>query len=421
MNVKTFTKHSGVYHTIDELRRYWAEENVQVSDIVDSEGHQYVDLVMEGGGVLGIALLGYTYTLEQVGIRFLGIGGTSAGSINALLLAAVGEKQLPKSEILIEELANKDFYDFVDGGPRVRRSIEFALSGPSWVRGALHFLRVRPMLWNELGLNPGSAFHEWVTGILDRAGIADTASLLHRVSAMPPAGLRKRSGEFLKEGEVTPRLALIAAEVSTETKVEFPRMASLFWEDPDGVNPADFVRASMSVPGFFQPFQVEDIPRNGAAALDRWRESAGYKNEIPETCYFIDGGIMSNFPIDVFHRPNKVPLAPTFGAKLGEDNRYQDIRGPGSLTGAIFNSARHCLDYDFITRNPDYRQLVTNIDTGKHNWLNFRLSDTEKLDLFQCGVRSAAQFLRTFNWQRYKGMRQHLADAHSMSGANQTP
>lgn len=38
--------------------------------------------VMEGGSVLGIALTGYTYVLQQAGIRFLGIGGTSAGSIN---------------------------------------------------------------------------------------------------------------------------------------------------------------------------------------------------------------------------------------------------------------------------------------------------------------------------------------------------
>ena len=35
------------------------------SDIVDEFGNQYVDLVQEGGGVLGIALLGYTYVLEE--------------------------------------------------------------------------------------------------------------------------------------------------------------------------------------------------------------------------------------------------------------------------------------------------------------------------------------------------------------------
>ncbi len=32
----------------------------EYSDIIDAGDHQYVDLVMEGGGVLGIALTGYT-------------------------------------------------------------------------------------------------------------------------------------------------------------------------------------------------------------------------------------------------------------------------------------------------------------------------------------------------------------------------
>ena len=50
-----------------------------VSDIRDRHGNQYVDLVMEGGGVLGVALAGYSYVLESAGLRFLGLGGTSAG------------------------------------------------------------------------------------------------------------------------------------------------------------------------------------------------------------------------------------------------------------------------------------------------------------------------------------------------------
>ena len=60
------------------------------SDIVDAEGHQYVDLVQEGGGMLGIALVGYSYVLEQAGIRFFSLAGTSAGAINTLMLAAIG-------------------------------------------------------------------------------------------------------------------------------------------------------------------------------------------------------------------------------------------------------------------------------------------------------------------------------------------
>ena len=35
--------------------------------------------------MLGIALVGYTYALEKVGIRFRHVGGTSAGAIPALV------------------------------------------------------------------------------------------------------------------------------------------------------------------------------------------------------------------------------------------------------------------------------------------------------------------------------------------------
>ena len=49
------------------------------------------------------------------------------------------------------------------------------------------------------------------------------------------------------------------------------------------------------------------------ARISRW--------EPPEVCTLVDGGIMSNFPIDLFHRPEKVPAAPTFGAKLSTDQR----------------------------------------------------------------------------------------------------
>jgi predicted acylesterase/phospholipase RssA len=61
---------------------------------------------MEGGGVLGVALVGYAYVLEEMGVRFLRVGGTSAGSINAVLVAGLGTLEQRKSERIIEELAN---------------------------------------------------------------------------------------------------------------------------------------------------------------------------------------------------------------------------------------------------------------------------------------------------------------------------
>ncbi|NUO82903.1 DPP IV N-terminal domain-containing protein, partial [candidate division KSB1 bacterium] len=105
---------------------------------------------------------------------------------------------------------------------------------------------------------------------------------------------------------------------------------------------------------------------------------------------FVDGGIMSNFPIDLFHKPTHMPLAPTFGAKLGSDHRqHQTIEKPTHLLRAVFNAARHCLDYDFIVRNPDYRKLVSYIDTSDYYWLDFEMKQEDKIDVFLRGADGA--------------------------------
>ena len=93
------------------------------SDVVDDEGNQYVDLVQEGGGVLGIALVGYTYVLEKAGIRFFSLAGTSAGAINTVMMASLGEIQEAKSEKILDILSKQNLFDFVDGILAVRKII----------------------------------------------------------------------------------------------------------------------------------------------------------------------------------------------------------------------------------------------------------------------------------------------------------
>jgi NTE family protein len=113
MNTEYFTENEKVRKIISNLEKDISEKTF--SDVIDEKGNQYVDLVQEGGGVLGIALLGYTYVLEQLGIRFFSLAGTSAGAINTLLMAACDTVDKPKSEKIIGLIANKNLYDFVDG------------------------------------------------------------------------------------------------------------------------------------------------------------------------------------------------------------------------------------------------------------------------------------------------------------------
>jgi NTE family protein len=411
MEVKDFTGAPAVAKRIAALKANCAGK--VFSDIVDAAGNQYVDLVMEGGGVLGIALVGYTYALEEAGIRFLGVGGTSAGSINALLMAALGTPEERKSEKVAELLAALDMWAFVDGDGDAKDFVKALLEDAGKFRLVWKGMQVLDDLEEHLGLNPGDNFLQWLSHVCSSRGVGTAKALRARMATLP-TGLRKRGGALLGIEEANPYLALVAADVSTETKVQFPKMAPMYWRKPDAVDPALFVRASMSIPFFFRPLRVTDIPKRPSAKAD-WSELAGFTEEIPDECTFVDGGIMSNFPIDLFHAPAGMPLAPTFGAKLGADHRnHHEIRKPGQLLGAVFNSARHCLDYDFITRHPDYRKLVTWIDTDQHNWLNFFMEQQEKVDLFGCGVEAAADFLEAFDWGAYKKLRGRMAKVYEM-------
>src|SRR5690349_4412568 len=104
VDVQAFINESGAAAILTKLKTDIAAKEAAgnkkfiVSDVFDNEGNQYVDLVQEGGGVWGIALLGYTYILEKMGIRFFSLAGTSAGAINTMLLAATGDKQEEKTE-----------------------------------------------------------------------------------------------------------------------------------------------------------------------------------------------------------------------------------------------------------------------------------------------------------------------------------
>ncbi|HWF61201.1 MAG TPA: patatin-like phospholipase family protein [Nitrospira sp.] len=389
----------------------------EYSDIIDAGDHQYVDLVMEGGGALGIALTGYTYLLEQAGIRFLGVGGTSAGSINALMIAALGPPGQAKSERLLDVLSRMPMETFIDGDSDARDFSQAVLDKAGMVKLIWKASQIIDNLKEDLGLNPGDAFLNWPTAELQGVGIKTTEELLAQLRTVSP-GLRLRTTRTdteLSEKDKGGDLVMIVADITIETKVEFPRMAGLYWCNPEPVNPAYFARASMSIPFFFHPFTVNDCSPNRSL----WRDLAGYEGTPPQHVMFMDGGIMSNFPINVFHQPYRVPTAPIFGAKIGiEGTEPTEITKPSQLLGAVFDAARHTLDDDFIKANPDYKHLVKMIDTGSHHWLNFTMSHGDKIDLFARGAKAAAEFLCAFDWSKYKTIRKGLAEAFQASVGN---
>jgi NTE family protein len=404
MEISDFTQNKDVLKVIERMKKDKVDEK-QFSDILDTTGKQYVELVQEGGGVLGVALLGYTHVLEQMGLRFFSLAGTSAGSINAMLLAGLGDVSKPKSEKVIEAMVNKDLYDFVDGNDDSRDFIKALVEKAKRTKLIWKGLQIIDEINDDLGLNPGNDFLIWLTTFLKKYNILNLSDLNEHFGKIPDNLIIREGIDKTLKG-LQPRLSIIAADLTTETKVEFPRMASLYWANPEKENPAYYVRASMSIPYFFSPLVISNIPQ-GPVAVKNWGEMVSFTGKIPRESVFVDGGILSNFPIDVFHKKNSVPRLPTFGVRLGDNrNQANRVSNPANLFGAMFNSIRHLHDYDFILKNSDYKMLIGKIDIGNHDWLNFGIKNEAKLDLFIRGAQAADKFLRSFDWIAYKKIRE---------------
>ena len=397
MKTEAYTQHPEVQKILFDLNQCVAAKGgLNVSDIRDDAGHQYVDLVMEGGGTLGIALLGYIYVLEVMGIRFMQLAGTSAGSIVSVLLAGGGAIYEAKSEWLIESVAGKDFYDFVDGDREIRAFVDSMLDPNARKTKKVRLTtKVLDDLREHYGLCPGVAFQEWMTGLLNECGVWTLADM-RRSRKIAPSGICNITSGKPILADRWERLSVVTADITTGTKIALPDMAHLYWADPEQANPADFARASMSVPVFFYPFVVKNVP-NGEKAEQNWAKTANYHGNVPPEAYFVDGGAMSNFPISLFYKPEFLSEAPIFGIKIGADrNTYNVCDSFGGFASAMLGSMMSFYDNDFFMQHPELAQFVGVIDSGDYNWLDFKISDEGKLDLFVRGARAAQVFLKNF-------------------------
>ncbi len=405
MHTHDYEQH--VFDIIEDLHEFRRKrgDRFRYSDIFDGEGHQYVNLVQEGGGILGIALVGFTYVLEEMGLRFLSLGGTSAGSINALLMADLGTPAERKSGRVLAKIADKNFMEFVDGGFDAEQLTQAIESG-NRIQLYLHLVTNFAEIKGKLGINSGQHFETWLSEILQHK---DWESLSRNLCNLPDdlehvSTYGKRRRKITAE-ELAPKIAIVAADITTQTKVEFPRMAHLYYDCPEAENPAGFVRASMSIPFFFEPKRISLAWTEGRENEMRrqWRAVADYTGELPEEILFVDGGIMSNFPIDLFHEADIIPQRPTIGVKLGVDRNC--ARGVDTLADflrSMTDGVRNLRDFEFIRNHPEYKDLVEYVDVDGFSWIDFNISEDEKLKLFRRGAQAASRFLRRFNWSDYK-------------------
>ena len=433
-------------------------KNISEAYVLDNDGKErpVIDLVQQGGGMLGIALLGYTYTMEKLGVRFHSHGGTSAGGINALFLAAIPNsiyesksifqnddtKYATKSEILTHIVANTDFSAFMDREgvtgwlqemalkfykkrflvvivllllllllllPNAIFSLIFMdvegisfhelrtfdfLIGTACFIGLILFVfaSVLILMKNNFGINEGIVFYEWADDLLKTLHVNDTQQLRKTLNLIDIT--RPPRTEHSKHPD--PRLVLISSNLSFNRIVKFPERADDYWTNKNAVKPAAYLRATMSIPFVFQTFRPK---------VDHYYPSQSV-GTVKNKVRFVDGGMLSNFPIREFHREDMENISfPTFGVLLhGQDKEQQSDAQDLSFFKHVLSflsTFRNFYDNDFLQSSDEIKMRVATIDTKGYNWLNFWMKPSTKLQLFNKGVEAALNHLNTFNWDLY--------------------
>jgi len=321
------------------------------------------DLVLSGGGVKGVGLVGAVVALLDAGYTPQRVSGTSAGSIvGAVVAAATQAGQLSGTDV--KELALQlDYRKFLDPGVLERVPV----LGPSLalVRGN--------------GIYKGDYARDWVRDQLAGLGVSTFRDLAIRDPQLPP--------------DQRYRLVVTVADVTTGQLVRLPwDYRRVYGLDPDEQSVADAVRASMSIPFFFRP-----VTLTSASGL---------------TSTLMDGGLLSNFPIDSLDRVDrKKPRWPSFGVTVlpnlpqGNDKLIPALEplrvlGPPHVLENVITTVLVGHDQTYLNQ-PWVRARAIRVDSTEVGFLDFDISDAEVEALYAKGYSAARDFLVSWDWADY--------------------
>ncbi|MGA7049850.1 MAG: patatin-like phospholipase family protein [Mycobacterium sp.] len=319
------------------------------------------DLVLSGGGVKGIGLVGAVVALMDAGYAIKRVSGVSAGSlVGSILAAASNGDQLASAEI--RELALTVPYR------KFRDSFgQLPLVGHAWG------------LFREAGIYRGDFAHDWIRGELKNLGVTTFGDLA-------------LDDDQLNE-ERRYRLAVTVTDVTTGQLVRLPwDYRRVYGLDPDEQVVADAVRASMSIPFYFRPVTLTSA--------------------VGVTSTLVDGGVLSNFPIDSFDRlDRKPPRWPTFGVTVlpnlpeGNDQLIPGLGalrllGPPTLLEQLITTMFVGHDQTYLNY-PWVSARAIRVDSTAVNFLDFGISRKDAEALYDRGYAAAQAFEANWDWADY--------------------
>lgn len=288
------------------------------------------NLVVEGGGVKGIAYPGALQVLQSNGILtgIENVAGTSAGSIAAALVA-LGYTAEEMQALLLD----LDFQRFEDGS---------SLGGP-W------------RLFRRFGWFEGDYFLEWM-----QCRVKEKTGNPHSTFADLHADRPRFKDLYVVSSDLSRRRSQV---FSYEKSPDLPV--------------AQAVRASMSIPLFFEAFYIDD----------KLFGESGQRRDL-----FVDGGVFDNYPIDLFDRNGINPH--TIGLFLsnteGPVNPDYTIDSFPEYARNLFEALLD-VQVNAFNNNPNDQKRTIVIDDLGVRTTDFGLSREMKCKLVHQGVIAACK------------------------------
>ncbi len=319
----------------------------------------YRNLVMEGGGIRGIAYGGALAELEKQGVLagIRRVGGTSAGAIQAALLAVGYSPQ--------------EIIEVVNQTPVQRLN-----------DGRLIFFGGSTRLVKQYGWYRGDQFTKYLGELVQRKTQNPNLTLgqLHALVQANPTRYRDL--------------------YTTGTNLTTQRVQVFSYETHPDLRVADAVRISMSIPLYFR-----------AVLLDKQGHVVRQPTKGQEVDVLVDGGLLANYPINLFDDARYLSSGEaagfffnpeTLGLRLdrAEQIPYDTLPGGrrqlapyqiqdfGSYMGALYTVAIENLN---APHAEDWVRTVS-ISTLGFNPKIKRVSDTQKQQLMDSGRRGVQAF-----------------------------
>jgi NTE family protein len=376
-NVRGYTRNPQLQQSFDAAAEHLRQIDGYV-DPLDPQHHRQLraDLALEGGGVKGIGLAGAVLALDEAGYSFARVAGTSAGAIAACLIASITKAGKPMTA-LHDYLSKLEFTNFMPEG-KIHHFFDHLGGFPAKIEDMT-------ILSHQMGLYPGTYLAQWLQPILDELDVRTFADLKITMSDDPGMSLPPNKRY---------RLVVHTSDLTRGQLVQLPWDYAYYGMLADEQDVVGAVRASMSIPFFFEPVKIEaneasiDVAMPDGSVI-RQHYDAG-------TVTWTDGGMLRNFPIGAFDRVDGQPARwPTIGIKLSSLETSFAASEACTTAQSVAIRAMHTMMNEWDRYNVQETTAARTIfvDNAGLTATQFDLTKDQQDQLFVNGVQAATRFI----------------------------